>query len=203
MASAIRSFLSGACCRSLGEYFGFFMQGYHGCCTYIKLAMICYHVAFVNLSGKPWQSLDLPSGEDREHRKLREVELGKEQTRLQTRLERLLEAYLDGDIEKEVYQSTRLQINGRIEEIAQEKQQCSERDTGFSQRLQTLVEYASGVCEVFKGSNVREKREILNLVFSNLQLRGANLDVCWAEPFSHLLKPSNIDEWYARQDSNL
>ena|GEM_PF-6519500 len=56
--------------------------------------------------------------------------------------------------------------------------------------------------EKFKGSNVGEKREMMNFVYSNLSLKGKNLEYSMRSPFKDFTECSNIKEWSDRRDLN-
>ncbi len=50
-----------------------------------------------------------------------------------------------------------------------------------------VLNLATRAREIFESSEVGEKRQLLNLVFQNLQLRGLNLSVSEQEPFLTML----------------
>ncbi|MBX9744882.1 MAG: hypothetical protein K2X08_06710 [Chlamydiales bacterium] len=56
-------------------------------------------------------------------------------------------------------------------------------DENFHITANLVLKLASRAREIFESSEVDEKRQLLNLVFQNLQLRGANLSVSVQEPF--------------------
>ncbi len=56
--------------------------------------------------------------------------------------------------------------------------------------------------EIFESSEVGEKRQLLNLVFQNLQLRGVNLSVSVQEPFLTMLDCKDHPTNWRWRDSN-
>jgi site-specific DNA recombinase len=57
--------------------------------------------------------------------------------------------------------------------------------------------------DLFKSSEVEEKRQLIKLILSNLRLSGKNLVFEAAKPFGLILNCSDRQVWYARQELNL
>lgn len=75
-------------------------------------------------------------------------------------------------------------------------------DEKFSIAVSTVLSLADNALEYLKSSKVEQKREILNLVLSNLELNDGNLNYTVNSPFNLLLDSSNHKEWRTRRDSN-
>ena len=56
--------------------------------------------------------------------------------------------------------------------------------------------------KIFESSEVGEKRQLLNLVFQNLQLRGINLSVSVQEPFLTMLDCKDCPTNWRWRESN-
>jgi len=56
-------------------------------------------------------------------------------------------------------------------------------DQNFYVTANTVLNLAARAREIFESSEAGEKRQLLNLMFQNLQLRGVNLSVQVCEPF--------------------
>lgn len=75
-------------------------------------------------------------------------------------------------------------------------------DEKFSIAVSTVLSLADNALEYLKSSKVEQKREILNLVLSNLELNDGNLSYTVNSPFNLLLDSSNHKVWRTRRDSN-
>jgi site-specific DNA recombinase len=66
-----------------------------------------------------------------------------------------------------------------------------------------VLQLASRAYELFKSSEVEEKRQLIKLVLSNLRVEGEK--VLWdvIKPFDLITKSSDCNLWLGREDSNL
>jgi site-specific DNA recombinase len=69
--------------------------------------------------------------------------------------------------------------------------------------IKVVTDLARRAKEIFMSSNLDEKRELLNFVFSNLKLREKRLLVTLREPFSILMQASQYPMCLRMKDSNL
>lgn len=70
----------------------------------------------------------------------------------------------------------RAEVKGRMDTLAV-------ADDRFTITLEHLVELSSRAGELFESSGTDEKRQLINFVFSNLELEGKNLAFTMREPF--------------------
>lgn len=75
-------------------------------------------------------------------------------------------------------------------------------DDKLFKKLLDFINVTTNAYETFKGSTIDEKREFLNFVFSNLNLKGGNLDYSLAFPFDKLQEIANCPDWRREGDSN-
>jgi len=68
-------------------------------------------------------------------------------------------------------------------------------DEAFPNTMEKLLKVAHGAYECFIGSNMEEKRELLNFVFSNLKLKGATLCYSLNFPFDRFEDLSKTENW--------
>ncbi len=68
--------------------------------------------------------------------------------------------------------------------------------------IKVVTDLARRAKEIFMSSNLDEKRELLNFVFSNLKLREKSLPVTLREPFSLLMAASHQPICLRMLDSN-
>lgn len=79
----------------------------------------------------------------------------------------------------------------------------SEADEEFYLIANTILNIAKRALEIFKSSEVPEKRQLLNFLLQNCQLEGKNLVFSMRSPFDKILATSNQPIGLRRQGSNL
>ena len=75
-------------------------------------------------------------------------------------------------------------------------------DHNFHVTANLVMNLAAHAREIFESSEADEKRQLLDLVFQNLQLKGGSLSVSVREPFLTMLDFKNRPEEWGRPDSN-
>ncbi len=75
-------------------------------------------------------------------------------------------------------------------------------DDAFRTTLESLLSVASRAAELFARSNVEQKRELLGFVFSNLALKGRELQVSLRSPFDLMVNRPDHASWLGDLDSN-
>ena len=134
--------------------------------------------------------------------KCRISELHAQHSKIKARMDKLTDLFLDGDIAKEIHTEKRQQLVQQREDIIREIEQHNNADDNFSECLINVVELASMASATFKGSTIEKKRKLINLVFSNLELKGGKLDFTLRPPFDMFIKCTEIEEWRTREESN-
>jgi hypothetical protein len=56
--------------------------------------------------------------------------------------------------------------------------------------------------EILKSSKMERKRQIINIVFQNLELHGNQLRWKYKKPFDSMASYTNDSSWLGRRDSN-
>ena len=105
-------------------------------------------------------------------------------------------------LDKSEFEAKKKKLKDRQYEIDDLIQSFDEADDKFSNCLIDLINIATGALEDFKGSDVTRKRELLNFVFQNLQLRGKKLEYTMRYPFSEFAKCDKLEEWWGERDLN-
>lgn len=129
--------------------------------------------------------------------------LKKEHTNIQKKLDRLLDLLAEGVIDKDDFKMKKQSMRERQHEVLQLISAHDGADEAFSNTMEKLLKVAQGAYEGFIGSNIEEKRELLNFVFSNLKLKGATLCYSLNFPFDKFENMAKPEKWLGRQDSNL
>lgn len=89
------------------------------------------------------------------------------------------------DVLVKKYKQKQADINLQIELL-------TEADEGFLITSSYLLELAHNAYDLFESSKTPQKRQLVNFVFSNLQLRGKTLEFNLKQPFDALLAASNV-----------
>lgn len=138
----------------------------------------------------------LSCNEGKKHDFNREVgALKQEHTSIQNKLDSLIDLVADGILTREEFLHKKHKLKERQHELTDLIGSYDKVDDKFSKKLVELINIASDAYDTFNGSTINEKRELLNFMFSNLELKGCKLGYTLAFPFSELEKLSNCTTW--------
>ena len=121
--------------------------------------------------------------------------LKKEHTETENKLNSLVDLRLNNELSKEEFQAKKQQLKDRQYEILQLLRNYEEADDKFTDTTATLINLASEAYETFKGSEMPQKRKMLNFVFQNLKLNGQKLEFILRFPFDICKKATTRIEW--------
>jgi chromosome segregation ATPase len=119
----------------------------------------------------------------------------KQHAKLQNRLDTLMDLLLDGMIEREEFEAKKSKIREDQSDLEQQIANARSGDDAFKDAMLTILSIASEAYDLFKGSSVELKREMVNRVFANLKLDGGKLRYTLREPFDKMLNLTNRLEW--------
>jgi site-specific DNA recombinase len=128
--------------------------------------------------------------------------LQKERDKIQKRLGQIYDDKLDGVIDEKLYLEKVREYKTRQIEITEEMKNHEKADQNFYVTANMVLNLAARAREIFESSEVDEKRQLLSLVFQNLQLRGVNLSVSVQEPFLTMLDCKNHPTNWRWRESN-
>lgn len=123
------------------------------------------------------------------------VALKREHTDIEHKLEKLTDLRLDGELTKEEFLTQKQRFKDRQYEITDLLHAYDATDDNFTDRLDFIMQMATGALDVFRGSGMNEKRELLNAVFQNLELRGKKLEYSMVKPFNIIAECTKTGEW--------
>jgi hypothetical protein len=95
------------------------------------------------------------------------------------------------------YDKKARELKERQTEIALRIEQHQQGDGDYRTTLESLISLASRAAELFEGSKPEQKRELIAFVFSNLRLRGKNLDFLLRSPFDLMVNRRDYSSWLA------
>ncbi len=124
-------------------------------------------------------------------------ELQKEHSLIQNRIEQLLNLMLDGGIGREEYEKFNRGFRKEQKVIETKLAQSSNNDEAVNYTLISLVSAVGNASTLFEKAPIELKRQIINMVFANLSLRGDKLLSSFRNPLGNFPKNEDIDEWRA------
>lgn len=122
-------------------------------------------------------------------------ELQNEYQLFQSRLDKLMDLLLDGTIDKSDFDIKKTTLRAKQIEIENQIAVQRHGDDGFKDSLISILAILSNSHELFKSSQIAIKRQILNLVFANLNLKGTTLCYSLRKPFELFINVQGIEEW--------
>lgn len=122
-------------------------------------------------------------------------QLKKQHTEILDKLDRLVDLRLEGEITKEEFETKKNRLKDQQYELDQLILTYDKADNQFTNTLCALLTIASDSDKIWLGSTISEKRELLNFVFANLQLKGATLCYELRKPFDKMLGQADCSDW--------
>ncbi len=120
-------------------------------------------------------------------------------TKEENRIKNLLDMRLDGDLEKETYDLKKGEFEERIKKIKTELESHDNADKQFFITIELLLDLAINAYELFKSSNLHQKRRLLQIVFSNFVLKDGSLCFSLKKPFDMMVDLDERPEWSCRE----
>ena len=123
----------------------------------------------------------------------------KRRTELAHMQDRLLSAYLSSNIDEVTFQSKGNEIKGQLGETDTALQSCGETNSGRGEMALSLFDWSQQAADVWLGSKMDAKRDILGEIALNRTLSDATLCLEMRRPFDVLVKrPSVQPPWGTR-----
>tara|TARA_Y100000588_G_C14276792_1_gene934731 strand:- start:2236 stop:3759 length:1524 start_codon:yes stop_codon:yes gene_type:complete len=128
-------------------------------------------------------------------------QLIKEQKRIAKMLDNLYLDKLEGRITVSQYDKFYQTLKEQISEVNQSLQRLHESDENYYITSQYLLQLASKSYELFKSSEVEEKRVLIKTVLSNFEITGENMLWKAKKPFSNFLNCTEGFLWRHTRDA--
>ena len=114
-----------------------------------------------------------------------------------------MDAWIDGKLSEEIYQTR----NEKNEKQKLEIQMRLDEYQGIDKKnlitAKEVLDLASRAYEIFQSSDIKEKRQLLNMIYQNCRLSGKNPLFELRAPFDAIIECANQPTVLRRQDSNL
>ncbi len=178
-------------------------KGRHGA-KYVREELITSQLQAVFASISPTEeqfievmdALKKAYGYNKQSRELMLARLNGELSRVVNRTERLFEAYLDGDIAKEEYKAKRNAYNAERASIERRINSLDYSIDEWYSNMSAIMELVRDAPLLFEQSSIiHQKRQLLKLVFSNLELFGKELRWKLKRPFDSMVKIKGCPSW--------
>lgn len=128
-------------------------------------------------------------------------ELQNELANIENRQDVLLDLLLDGAIDKEEYHTKKCVLQEKHTHLSNLIQGHRAGDEGFKDALLTLISLSSEAYELFKSSQIAQKRMLIKFLFANLEMEGEKLHYSLNKPFDQFIKVKTCQEWRALVDT--
>ncbi len=125
-------------------------------------------------------------------------ELTKEQRNLTKMMDNLYLDKLKGRITESAYDKFYQQFRDDLDNINVRLAKLQEAENNYYIITKRLLELTSKAHDLFIGSEVDEKRQLISLVLSNLQISGENIVYNVVKPFDAIMKSNDCQVWCAR-----
>lgn len=105
---------------------------------------------------------------------------------------------MDEKISPEDFNEMSADLKSEQFELENKMKNHTQADEKFSIAMSTIVSLASNAYNLFMSSNIDEKRELINLIFSNLKLINGELRFSLRSPFDKLVNLASYTIWGER-----
>jgi len=126
------------------------------------------------------------------YRRRQSKSLAKRKTELATMQDRLLNAYLAGTVEEVVYKAKTNELKAEEARNEEALAQLGDVDPARAETALAIFDWTQNAAEIWRGSNNRVRREILDAVCLNRTLTYLNLDATKRKPFDVFAKGLEI-----------
>ena len=129
-------------------------------------------------------------------------ELVARRKQLSNRKQNMYDMLADKCITPQEYNENNARYDDEIADVRRQEQRLDEADKQFyvtAGYLLAIFQYAE---KIFEAAEIEEKRQIIGLLLSNLQLDGKRLYFTLKEPFANVLSHANGSLWLGMRDSN-
>ncbi len=106
---------------------------------------------------------------------------------LDAKLERITELLINGTLDTETYESEKRKILAQRQELNEQQNLVSSGKMQFLNKMQHFLELAKHPNILYDTANTDEKRELLGIITSNLQVEGKRLMISMVSPFHRLV----------------
>ncbi len=115
---------------------------------------------------------------------------------------KLLDLLIAGTITDGVYKEKNNQFEQKKAQLETTIREMAEPDDSLDKAIDNVLNFSQNSFEIFKSSQIEEKRRILNFVFENFFMDGKNVEISMHKHFKLLSKVGACQDWCPEEDSN-
>ena len=120
----------------------------------------------------------------------------------QRRIEKVYEDYLDEKIPEALYQKKFEEYRKAQKSLQNRRQNTEQIEDDYYATVNHLLDLSKNATKLFLKANNEQKRSLINLVLSNLQLEGDQLRRKTKEPFKTMVLCNENSSWLRQLGSN-
>ncbi len=109
--------------------------------------------------------------------------IGLRTAKLNDRLQRLTDAFIDGLIDKEVFEQRKGSLLAERKELADAESDVASSGDAAAVGIRKILERAASAYSLYKSADQGEKRDLLEIVTSNIAVTAEKVAITLAEPF--------------------
>ncbi len=148
------------------------------------------------------QGLKESHEDEKEYHEKTVSNLEKRHALLKGRIDKLYDDKVDEKIDEEFFQHKFNQYTQERFEVLEQMKKHAHADTSYFELGVSILELAHRVHSIYKVRKPHEKREILNILVSNLILKDETLVPHWRMPFDLIAQHNKNADWRRGRDSN-
>lgn len=119
-----------------------------------------------------------------------------------SKLDDLDDKFTEDKISSDNYERLSLKLKQKSIELEEERKALLQNNNDVREVMIDAFRIASNVGSLYKSSRIDKKRQILKLLFSNLELSGKNLRIYLQKPFNLMMPKEICTDWLPGRDSN-
>ena len=120
----------------------------------------------------------------------------------QNRIEKVYEDYLDEKIPEDLYKRKFNEFKSSQKSLQNKRLNIEQVEDDYYATVSHLLKLSKDAPTLFENADNEQKRSMINLVLSNLELNGTQLRWETKEPFKTMVLSNEMNSWLRRLDSN-
>ena len=100
----------------------------------------------------------------------------------------MLNGYLAGSIDEQAFQMKSLDLKAQLEEVERQLEEADKFDPACGKAALATFEFSQNLVELWRGSNLAQKRELLEVVSLNRKVSDVSLVLIKRRPFDFLVE---------------
>ena len=128
--------------------------------------------------------------------------LSKEYSGYEAKKDSLLDLKISGRITDDIYDKKYKELQSSQDKIKSKINNLHYADKDYFITASYLIDLANRANELFMRSEMEQKRQLIKLVFQNLELKGKTVRYDYVKPFDQIFYYADRQSWLPRVDSN-